>query len=140
MQLILCFQQTSELDKLTASWGKVIWLCCAGLHVAADAGSAPCHKSVCFNLGEDLLSPTGSINLGFLLRETCYCLHHTFLLGFPNKSSIITFLGTASVFLAPLPGRGSPSSSPLSTDIFWCRDFYKGSPSLPTSLLCFCFA
>jgi hypothetical protein len=69
VQLILCFQQTSELDKLTASWGKVIWLCCAGLHVAADAGSAPCHKSVCFNFGEDLLSPTGSINLGFLLRE-----------------------------------------------------------------------
>ena len=66
VQLILCFQQTSELDKLTASWGKVVWLCCAGLH---DAGSAPCHKSVCFNLGEDLLSPTGSINLGFLLRE-----------------------------------------------------------------------
>jgi hypothetical protein len=26
--LILCFQQTSEIDNLTASWGKVVWLCC----------------------------------------------------------------------------------------------------------------
>jgi hypothetical protein len=26
--LILCFQQTSEIDNLTASWGKVSWLCC----------------------------------------------------------------------------------------------------------------
>jgi hypothetical protein len=25
--LILCFQQTSEIDNLTASWGKVLWLC-----------------------------------------------------------------------------------------------------------------
>jgi hypothetical protein len=26
--LILCFQQTSEIDNLTASWGKVLWLYC----------------------------------------------------------------------------------------------------------------
>jgi hypothetical protein len=26
--LILCFQQTSEIDNLTVSWGKVFWLCC----------------------------------------------------------------------------------------------------------------
>jgi hypothetical protein len=28
IRLILCFQQTSEIDNLTVSWGKVIWLCC----------------------------------------------------------------------------------------------------------------
>jgi hypothetical protein len=28
IHLILCFQQTSEIDNLTASWGKVFWLCC----------------------------------------------------------------------------------------------------------------
>jgi hypothetical protein len=28
IHLILCFQQTSEIDNLTASWGKVSWLCC----------------------------------------------------------------------------------------------------------------
>jgi hypothetical protein len=26
--LILCYQQTSEIDNLTVSWGKVVWLCC----------------------------------------------------------------------------------------------------------------
>jgi hypothetical protein len=28
MRLILCFQQTSEIDNLTVSWCKVFWLCC----------------------------------------------------------------------------------------------------------------
>jgi hypothetical protein len=28
IRLILCFQQTSEIDNLTASWGKVSWLNC----------------------------------------------------------------------------------------------------------------
>jgi hypothetical protein len=27
MRLILCLQQTSEIDNLTVSWGKVLWLC-----------------------------------------------------------------------------------------------------------------
>jgi hypothetical protein len=26
--LILCLQHRSEIDNLTASWGKVLWLCC----------------------------------------------------------------------------------------------------------------
>jgi hypothetical protein len=26
--LILCLQQTGEIDNLTVSWGKVVWLCC----------------------------------------------------------------------------------------------------------------
>jgi hypothetical protein len=28
IRLILFLQQTSETDNLTASWGKVLWLCC----------------------------------------------------------------------------------------------------------------
>ena len=28
IRLILCFQQASEIDNLTVSWGKVSWLCC----------------------------------------------------------------------------------------------------------------
>jgi hypothetical protein len=27
-RLILCYQQTGEIDNLTVSWGKVSWLCC----------------------------------------------------------------------------------------------------------------
>jgi hypothetical protein len=28
IRLILCLQQTGEIDNLTASWGKVLWLYC----------------------------------------------------------------------------------------------------------------
>jgi hypothetical protein len=28
IRLILCLQQIGEIDNLTASWGKVLWLCC----------------------------------------------------------------------------------------------------------------
>jgi hypothetical protein len=28
IRLILCLQQTGEIDNLTVSWGKVAWLCC----------------------------------------------------------------------------------------------------------------
>jgi hypothetical protein len=28
IRLIICFQQTNEIDNLTVSWGKVVWLCC----------------------------------------------------------------------------------------------------------------
>jgi hypothetical protein len=28
IRLILCLQQTVEIDNLTVSWGKVVWLCC----------------------------------------------------------------------------------------------------------------
>ena len=28
IRLILCFQQTGEIDNLTERWGKVFWLCC----------------------------------------------------------------------------------------------------------------
>jgi hypothetical protein len=28
IHLILCLQQTGEIDNLTVSWGKVVWLCC----------------------------------------------------------------------------------------------------------------
>jgi hypothetical protein len=28
IRLILCYQQTREIDNLTVCWGKVVWLCC----------------------------------------------------------------------------------------------------------------
>jgi hypothetical protein len=28
IRLILCLQQTGEIDNLIVSWGKVLWLCC----------------------------------------------------------------------------------------------------------------
>jgi hypothetical protein len=45
---ILCFQQISEIDNLTVSWGKVVWLCCVQVprccwlrHCAQDSFQAP---------------------------------------------------------------------------------------------------
>jgi len=35
IRLNLCFQQTDEIDNLTVSWGKVLWLCCAGSKLLA---------------------------------------------------------------------------------------------------------
>src|SRR4051794_32543283 len=56
-----------------SSWGKVIWLCCAGLY---------------FNLGAILVSYWFD-NLGFILREILAAVYiTTFLLGFPNSTAI----------------------------------------------------
>jgi hypothetical protein len=41
IRLILCLQQTSEIDNLTASWGKVLSLYCVQFHVAAGAKATP---------------------------------------------------------------------------------------------------
>src|SRR3954452_11875786 len=60
-----------RLKTSLSSWGRVIWLSCAGLY---------------FNLGA-ILSPVGSINLGFITeRNSCCCLHHHLPLGAPNTN------------------------------------------------------
>src|SRR3954463_11240972 len=56
IQLILCFQQTGEIDNLTVRWGKVLSLCCAGFQVAS-------------NSFESFPSSYWFDNLGFLLRK-----------------------------------------------------------------------
>jgi hypothetical protein len=57
IRLILCFQQTSEIDNLTVSWGKVVWLCCMQVPRccwrrprAINCLLAPCQKSASNNL------------------------------------------------------------------------------------------
>jgi hypothetical protein len=72
IRLILCFQQTSEMDNLTASWGKVAWLCCVQVphccwrwHCTINCLLAPTSN----NLQKWFLSPTGRLNFGFILRE-----------------------------------------------------------------------
>src|SRR3954464_16026149 len=60
-----------RLKTSLSSWGRVIWLCCAGLY---------------FNLGA-ILSPVGSINLGFITEgNSCCCLVHHLPLGAPNTN------------------------------------------------------
>ena len=80
-------QQAGEIDNLTVSLGQSTLVVLCRFHVGAGIpGVAPHYTSppstcTCF------LTPTGSINLGFLLRETCCCAHHTFLLGFSTDVS-----------------------------------------------------
>jgi hypothetical protein len=70
------FVATSEIDNLTASWGKVLWLCC--VHVprccwcqsyaqigAINKLSEPSPKPASINLRKWFLSPTGSIKPWF---------------------------------------------------------------------------
>src|SRR3954464_12127384 len=64
-----------------SSWGKVIWLCCAGLY---------------FNLGVILVSFWFD-NLGFILREILAAVYIiTFLLGRPTMLKLQGFLAPLS--------------------------------------------
>src|SRR3954471_1799388 len=72
IQLILCFQQTGEIDNLIVHWGKVLSLCCAGFQVASNTfESFP--SSYWFN------------NLGFFLREDLLLCSSYLPLGSPNE-------------------------------------------------------
>jgi hypothetical protein len=76
IRLILCFQETGEIDNLTVSWGKVVWLCCVQVprccwrrqpRTRLFSGALP--KSASNNLQKWFLSPTGRLNLIFILRK-----------------------------------------------------------------------
>jgi hypothetical protein len=94
IRLILCLQQTGEIDNLTAGWGKVLWLCCVQVpHCCWCQSYAPDNAPYinCLEQSPSQLASTFRscfflllvrLNLGFILRETCRCAHHTFLLGF----------------------------------------------------------
>jgi hypothetical protein len=84
IRLILCFQQTSEIDNLTASWGKYLGCVVCRFHIAAGAGSAPCQKPVSNNLHKWFLSPTSRLNFGFILRENLLLCSSHLPLGVPN--------------------------------------------------------
>src|SRR3954471_8646387 len=81
-----------------SSWGKVIWLCCAGLY---------------FNLGVILVSYWFD-NLGFILREILAAVYiTTFLLGFPNLTAIKH--QRISGVIDRGTNEATPYNSPLST-------------------------
>jgi hypothetical protein len=80
IRLILCPQQTGEIDNLTVSWDKVLGCVVCRFHVAAGAKLRPeqgaihtlsgaVAKLASINLQKLVLSPTGSINLGLIMRE-----------------------------------------------------------------------
>jgi hypothetical protein len=75
------------------------------------SGASPSQLASTFGSGLFLL--LFQLNLGFILRETCRCAHHTFLLGFPTG------------WLAP-PKRHFSGAVAGEKE-----DFCKGSLSLP---------
>jgi hypothetical protein len=93
--LILCLQQTDEIDNLTVSWGKLLGYVVCRFHVAASAKLHPRRgtiyklsgavaKLVSINLRKFVLSPTGLIKLGFILREDLLLCSSYLPLGVPN--------------------------------------------------------
>jgi hypothetical protein len=101
IRLILCLQQTSEIDNLTISWGKVLGCVVYRFHVAAGAKLRPRRgaiyklsravaKLASINLRKLVLSPTGSINLGFILREDLLLCSSYLPLGVLNWADIYT--------------------------------------------------
>jgi hypothetical protein len=132
--LILCLQKTNEIDNLTVKWGKVLGCVVCRFHIATGAKLRPRQgaiyklsgavaKPASINLRKLVLSPTGSRNLGFILREDLLLCSSYLPLGVPNWAVIYT-----------------PSSN-FSGVIAWEKeDFCKGSLSLPIFLLCYCFA
>jgi hypothetical protein len=101
IRLILCLQQTCEIDNLTVSWGKVLGCVVCRFHVVASAKlhlrrgaiyklSGAIAKLAIINLWKLVLSPTGSINLGFILSEDLLLCSSYLPLGVPNWAVIYT--------------------------------------------------
>jgi hypothetical protein len=95
IHLILYLQQTGEIENLTVSWGKVLGCVVCRFHVAAGAKLRPRRgaihklsgavaKLASINLRKLVLSLTGSINLGFILREDLLLCSAYLPLGVPN--------------------------------------------------------
>jgi hypothetical protein len=101
IRLILCLQHTGEIDNLTVSWGKVLGYVVCSFHVATGAKLRPRRgviyklsgaiaKLASINLRNLVLSPTGSINVGFILREDLLLCSSYLPLGIPNWAVIYT--------------------------------------------------
>jgi hypothetical protein len=91
IRLILCSQQIGEIDNLAVSLDKVLGCVVCRFHVAAgetlhaDKLSGAIVRSL-------VLSPTGSINLGFTTEgKLAAMLIITLLLGFSNKFSSVNY-------------------------------------------------
>jgi hypothetical protein len=113
------------MDNLTVSWDKVLGCVMCRFHVAASAKLRPGRgaiyklsgavaKLASINLWKLVLSPTSSINLGFILREDLLLCLSYLPLGVSNWAVIYT---PSSNFSGAVAGEK--------------EDFCKGSLSLP---------
>jgi hypothetical protein len=71
IRLILCLQQIGEIDNLTVSWGKVLWLCCVQVPRCCWCKATPqirCHIQIvwsCREASEHQPSEVGSFSYWF---------------------------------------------------------------------------
>jgi hypothetical protein len=119
IRLFLCLQQTGEIDNLTVSWDKVLGCVVCRFHVATGAKLSPGRgaiyklseavaKLASINLWKLVLSPTGSINLGFILSEDLLLCSSYLPLGVPNWADMYK----PSCTMAGLTTRLNVSSKP----------------------------
>jgi hypothetical protein len=104
IRLILCLQQTGEIDNLTVSWDKVLGCVVCRFHVAGGAKLCPGRgaiyklsgavaKLASINLRKLVLSPTGSINLGM---DHCY---RPYILVVSHRLGLIESIGLPTAFV-----------------------------------------
>jgi hypothetical protein len=129
IMLTLCLQQTGEIDNLTISWGKVLGCVVCRFHIAAGAKLRPRRDAIyklsravaklaSINLRKLVISPTGLINLGFILREDLLVCSSYLPLGVPNWADIYTPSGVPEgsrtmPWRGPPPGRAGLWCGPL---------------------------
>ena len=102
IRLILCLQQAGEIDNLTVKLGQSIVIVLCRFHVGAGIPGVALHYTPSPTTFTCSLTPTGSINLGFILRENLPLYASHLPLGIPNGRMLYAY---QDCFLAPLPGR-----------------------------------
>jgi len=123
IRLTLCFQQAGEIDNLTVKLGQSNLIVLCRFHVGTGIPGVAPHYTPSPTPSKQPRFPTGSINLGFILRENLL-LHSSYLpLGVSQRTCVFT---SSSTFSGAVAGES--------------RGYSKGSLTLPISLLCFCLA
>jgi hypothetical protein len=139
----LCLQQTGEIDNLIVSWVQSAWLCCVQvtLLLVEDAPTRIVNGTLAGVLwsyqaspSQVWLFPTGSINLGFLLRErlsTMLIIPSSWgsqLGGYPARISGPAPGPPPSTALLPIY---SPRRENLKTRSIFHGTYYEQLPSSP---------
>jgi hypothetical protein len=140
IRLILCLQQTGEIDNLTVSWNKVLSCVVCRFHVAAGTKLRPGQGAIHTLFGA--VVKLASINL----RKFGYFSYWF------DKPWFHTEGRLAAVLIIPSLGVSNwaviyknPTSTPHHQQVFWrrCRGergFLQGESLASNLLLCYCFA
>jgi hypothetical protein len=89
-------------------------------------GFGASHVSASINLRKLVLSPTGSINLGFILREDLLLCSSYLPLGVPNWVDIYTSSRTATRSSTPTTSQKWRCTETIFSAVFGCQGSYLG--------------